>query len=54
LYEEIEIWGDRYAVKALGEISRAYGERLAGLVDHAAGYKASVETLHKRFYRMHV
>jgi len=31
----LEVWGSRYAVKALGEISRAYREMLVELVDYA-------------------
>jgi len=37
----LELWGNRYAVEALEEISRAYREMLVELVDHALRYKAS-------------
>jgi len=46
----LEVWGNRYAVKALEEISRAYREMLVELVDYAARYKASLKTLHRMFY----
>jgi len=46
----LEVWGNRYAVRALEEISRAYREMLVELVDYAARYKASPKTLHRRFY----
>jgi len=44
------LWGNRYAVKALEEISRAYREMLIELVDYAVRYKASQGTLHRVFY----
>jgi len=47
----LEVWGNRYAVRALGEISRAYREMLVELVDYAVRYKASQVTLHRVFYR---
>jgi len=46
----LEVWGNRYAVKALEEISRAYREMLVELVDYALRYKASLKTLHRTFY----
>jgi len=46
----LELWGNRYAVKALEEISRAYREMLVELVDYAVRYKASQGTLHRVFY----
>jgi len=46
----LKVWGNRYAVKALGEISRAYREMLVELVDYAVRYKASLKTLHRLFY----
>jgi len=46
----LEVWGNRYAVKALEEISRAYREMLVELVDYAVRYKASLKTLHRMFY----
>jgi len=46
----LELWGNRYAVKALEEISRAYRDMLIELVDYAVRYKASQETLHRVFY----
>jgi len=46
----LELWGNRYAVKALEEISRAYREMLVELVDYALRYKASLKTLHRVFY----
>jgi len=46
----LEIWGNRYAVRALEEISRAYREMLVELVDYAVRYKASPKTLHRMFY----
>jgi len=46
----LELWGNRYAVKALEEISRAYREMLVELVDYAVRYKASQGTLHRLFY----
>jgi len=46
----LEVWGSRYAVKALEEISRAYREMLVELVDYAVRYKASLKTLHRMFY----
>jgi len=46
----LEVWGSRYAVKALEEISRAYRDMLVELVDYAVRYKASQGTLHRVFY----
>jgi len=46
----LEVWGNRYAVKALEEISRAYREMLVELVGYAVRYKASLKTLHRVFY----
>jgi len=46
----LEVWGNKYAVEALEEISRAYGEMLVELVDYAVRYKASQGTLHRLFY----
>jgi len=46
----LEVWGNRYAVRALEEISRAYREMLIELVDYAVRYKASQGTLHRLFY----
>jgi len=46
----LELWGNRYAVKALEEISRAYREMLVELVGYAVRYKASLKTLHRMFY----
>jgi len=46
----LEAWGNRYAVKALEEISKAYREMLVELVDYAVRYKASLKTLHRTFY----
>jgi len=46
----LEVWGNRYAVKALEEISRAYREMLVELVGYAVRYKASLKTLHRMFY----
>jgi len=46
----LEAWGNRYAVRALEEISRAYRDMLVELVDYALRYKASLETLHEMFY----
>jgi len=37
----LEVWGNRYAVKALDEISRAYREMLVELVNYAIKYKVS-------------
>jgi len=41
----LETWGNRYAVKALEEISRAYREMLVELVDYALRYRASLKNL---------
>jgi len=38
----LEVWGNRYAVRALEEISRAYREMLVELADYAARYKVSL------------
>jgi len=46
----LEVWGNRYAVKAFEEISRAYREMLVELVGYAVRYKASLKTLHRMFY----
>jgi len=46
----LELWGNRYAVRALEEILRAYREMLVELVDYAVRYKASQGTLHRLFY----
>jgi len=46
----LEVWGNRYAVEALEEISRAYRDMLVELVDYALRYKASLKTLHGVFY----
>jgi len=46
----LEVWGSRYAVEALEEISRAYRDMLVELVDYALRYKASLKTLHSVFY----
>jgi len=46
----LELWGNRYAVRALEEILRAYREMLVELVDYAVRYKASLETLYRLFY----
>jgi len=46
----LEVWGNRYAVEALEEISSAYREMLVELVDYAVRYKASQGTLHRLFY----
>jgi len=46
----LELWGNRYAVRALEEISRAYREMLVELVDYALRYRASLKTLHRVFY----
>jgi len=46
----LEVWGNRYAVRALGEISSAYREMLVELVGYAVRYKASQGTLHRLFY----
>jgi len=46
----LEVWGNRYAVKALEEILEAYREMLVELVDYALRHKASMKTLHRMFY----
>jgi len=46
----LEVWGNRYAVRALEEISRAYRDMLVELVDYAVRHKASLKTLHRVFY----
>jgi len=46
----LEVWGNRYAVKALEEISRAYREMLVELVGYAVRYKASMKALYRVFY----
>jgi len=46
----LELWGNRYAVRALEEILRAYREMLVELVDYAVRYRASLKTLHRLFY----
>jgi len=42
----LEVWGNRYAVKALDEISRAYREMLVELIGYAVRYKASMKNLY--------
>jgi len=46
----LEVWGNRYAVKALEEISRAYRDMLVELVDYALRHKASLKMLNRVFY----
>jgi len=46
----LELWGNRYAVRALEEISRAYREMLVELIDYALRHRASLKTLHRLFY----
>jgi len=46
----LEVWGNRYAVRALEEISRAYREMLVEMVSYAVRYRASLKTLHRMFY----
>jgi len=46
----LEVWGNRYAVRAFEEMSRAYRDMLVELVDYAVRYRASLKTLHRVFY----
>jgi len=41
----LEVWGNRYAVEVLEEISRAYREMLVELIDYAVRYRASLKNL---------
>jgi len=49
----LEVWGNRYAVRAFEEMSRAYRDMLVELVDYAVRYRASLKTLHRVFYNKH-
>jgi len=50
----LELWGNRYAVRAFEEMSRAYRDMLVELVDYAVRYRASLKTLHRVFYNKYI